>query len=109
MSGVGYVGSVDSMICILDSVPSKDASYIFELLTVNQVECLVENYSGSLPDLESSGMRQIMVHQKDQEKAQRLLSELEPPAQTPEEYHEVGLGSKRRHLLSMLAAKFSHH
>lgn len=96
------------MICIRDAVNQHDASHIFELLSVNQVECLIENYSldNQLPDLQSSGMRQVLVHQEDQGKAERLLSEMTPVNEIPEEYHEVGMGSKRRHLLSLLAEHF---
>jgi hypothetical protein len=51
-------------------------------------------------------MRQVLVHQEDQGKAERLLAEMTPVRETPEEYHGVGVGSKRRHLLSLLAEYF---
>jgi hypothetical protein len=99
------------MICIRNAVLQSEAAYIFELLSANQIHCLVESYrSSDQPlDLKSSGMRKILVSQEDQAKAERLLVELTPINEVPEEYDSVGLGSKRRHLLDIIAERFFPH
>ena len=96
------------LICLRKEISPQHASYIFDLLSVNQIHCLLDSEGSSVPDLQSGGKRNILVEPKDQAKAERLLSELAPPETAPEEYQEDLLGPKRRHLLSLIAERFFH-
>lgn len=96
------------LVCLRKEIPLQQASYIFDLLSVNQIHCLLHSETNSVPDLQSGGKRSVLVEPHDQEKAERLLAELVPPDQAPEEYQEDLIGPKRRHLLSIIAERFFH-